>query len=86
MAINVKPAVNKYLEEMEQHGVVTQLPASTEHATGWISNLVITKKKWDETKIRVNMDMRHMEGAIAKTMWVIPTVEELRHELAGSVC
>ena len=48
---HLKPKVKEYLEEMEQHRVVTKLPASTEHATGWISNLVITKKKWDSNEI-----------------------------------
>ena len=30
------------------------------------------------------MDTRHMEEAILRTKFPIPTVEELRHEFAGS--
>ena len=84
MAMHLRQPVKEYLEEMEALGVVTPLPASEEHATGWISNLVVTKKKWDSSKIRVNMDTRHMEDAIVKAKYPIPTMEELRHEFRGS--
>ena len=84
MAIHLREPVKEYLEEMEKEGVVSRLPASTEHSTGWISNLVVTKKKWDPSKIRVNMDTRHMEEAIVKSKFPIPTVEELRHKFAGA--
>ena len=84
MAMHLRQPVKEYLEEMEALGLVTPLPSSEEHATGWISNLVVTKKKWDSSKIRVNMDTRHMEDAIVKAKYPIPTMEELRHEFRGS--
>ena len=81
---NVRKDLNEYLDEMENAGVITKLTLEDEHAGKWISNLVITKKKWDEKKIRVNLDTRHMEDAIIKSSWNIPTMEELRHEFEGS--
>ena len=32
----------------------------------------------------MNLDTRHREKVIVKSCWPIPTMEELRHEFAGS--
>ena len=83
MAVHLKGKVKNYLENMMKKGVITKLQPNADHAGGLVSNLVITKKKWDSSEIRVNLDTMHMEEVIVKTKWVITTVEELRHEFTG---
>ena len=63
----------------------------SEHATGWVSNVVITAKKYDasggeeedRSKIRVNLDMRQMEQAVKMVHLPIPTCDQLRHKFEG---
>ena len=58
----------------------------------WISNLVITDKKWDgpeartgdRIQIRANLDCRPLNEHCYQTHEPIPTTEELRHKLRGS--
>ena len=83
IAIHLKDKFKKHIEELKGVGVV-EGPLKSEEATGWISNVVITAKKWDTDKIRVNLDTRHMGDAIKQTHFPIPTVEQLRHNFAGS--
>ena len=59
-------------------------PLKSENATGWVSNPVITAKKWDDQAIRVNLDLRNMEKAVKTTHVPMPTAEDLRHVFKGS--
>ena len=59
-------------------------PLKSEDATGWVSNPVITAKKWDDQAIRVNLDLRNMEKAVKPTHFPMPTAEDLRHRFKGS--
>ena len=45
---------------------------------------MITGKKWDKEKIRLNLDTRTMKDAVKTSKFPIPTVAELRHEFRGS--
>ena len=72
-----------HLEELEQAGVITG-PLGPEYAKGWVSNVVICGKKWDSSKIRVNLDTRHMAAAVKSSHFPIPTSAELRHNFRGS--
>jgi hypothetical protein len=83
--------LKKHLDELLEAKVI-EGPLGSEHATGWVSNVVITAKKYDasggkeedRSKIRVNLDMRLMEQAVKMVHFPIPTAEQLRHEFEGS--
>ena len=77
------PRLKKHLEELKGAGVVSG-PLKSKDATGWVSNPVITAKKWDDQVIRVNLDLRNMEKAVRPTHFPMPTVEDLRHGFKGS--
>ena len=77
------PRFKSHLDELKAAGVVSG-PLESSEATGWVSNPVITGKKWDAQKIRVNLDLRDMEKAVEPTHFPMPSAEELRHRLAGS--
>ena len=103
MADNVKPVIQAprriplhYLEPLKQHlqemtdNDVIEGPLTEEEEGSWISNLVITDKKWDEKKpgerqqIRANVDLRPLNKHVYQTHEPIPTPEELKHKLKGS--
>ena len=90
----VKP-LEDHLEELLKEDVI-EGPLQQEEPGTWISNLVITDKKWDKnrsnkkegerTQIRANLDLRPLNDHVYQTHTPIPTMEELRHELKGSNC
>ena len=103
MAENVKPVIQAprriplhYLNPLKQHleelvaNDVIEGPLKEEEEGTWISNLVVTEKKWDEAKpgsrqqIRANLDLRPLNKHVYQTHEPIPTPEELRHKLKGS--
>ena len=63
-------------------------PLELEEPKTYISNLLITDKKWDSTKkhIRVMLDCQAANKDIYQTHEPMPTSEELQHELRGSHC
>ena len=79
-----------HLAEMIKEDVI-EGPLAEEEEGSWISNLVITDKKWDgaqeegrRTQIRANLDLCPLNTFIYQTHEPIPTPEELRHNLKGS--
>ena len=86
----VKP-LEDHLAELIKEDVV-EGPLTEEEEGTWISNLVITDKKWDEgvkkksdrVQIRANLDCRPLNEHVYQTHEPIPTTEELRHKLKGS--
>ena len=83
VAIHYMEPLRKHLDELLQNDVI-EGPLGSEHATGWVSNVVITGKGWDPNAIRVNLDTRLMEETVLPTHFPIPTSEQLRHEFKGS--
>ena len=100
---NIKPDIQAprriplhYLEPLKQHlkelveNDVIEGPLTEEEEGSWISNLVITDKKWDESKpgerqqIRANLDLRPLNKHVYQTHEPIPTPDELKHKLKGS--
>ena len=73
----------KKLQEMKENDLIEgRLPP--EECKGWIHNLVITKKSWNNEEVRINVDTKRMNEDIVQTKIPIPTTEELRHGLEGS--
>ena len=102
---NVKPVIQParriplhYVKPLEDHLAelakedVVEGPLVEEEEGTWISNLVITDKKWDDgvkragdrIQIRANLDCRPLNEHVYQTHEPIPTPEELRHKLRGS--
>ena len=86
----VEPLKDHLKELLEQD--VIEGPLAEEEEGRWISNLVITDKKWDtgaknpgdRVQIRANLDCRELNEWVYQTHEPIPTAEELRHQLKGS--
>ena len=84
-----RPVARHYLEPLKQHlqelleSDVIEGPLGSEHATGWVSNMVIMGKAWDTSKMRMNLDTRLMADNVKQTHFPIPTSEQLRHEFQG---
>ena len=102
---NIKPVIQPrrkiplhYVQPLEDHlkelmeEDVIEGPLVEEEEGTWISNLVITDKKWDgeskpegeRVQIRANLDCRELNEYVYQTHEPIPTSEELRHKLRGS--
>ena len=83
IAVHYAEKFKAHIAELKEAGVVSG-PLGSEYARGWISNPVISGKKWDASKIRVTLDTRHMSKAVTSTHFPIPTWQELRHNFSGS--
>ena len=83
IALHYVDRLRKHLDELKKEGVISG-PLGPEWARGWICNHVITGKKWDKEKIRVNLDTRTMKDAVKTSKFPIHMVAELRHEFRGS--
>ena len=59
-------------------------PLPAEECKGWIHNIVVTKKGWSSSEVRINVDTKKMNQYIIKKTIPIPTTEDLRHNLEGS--
>ena len=63
IALHYVDRLREHLAELKREGVISG-PLGPEWAKGWICNPVITGKKWDKEKIRVNLDTRTMKEAV----------------------
>ena len=81
--IHLMEPLKLQLDQFVKAGVI-EGPLGAEHATGWVHNVVISAKRWDKRKIRLNLDTRPMKNAIKKNGFYIPTVEQIRHHFSGS--
>ena len=76
--------LKKYLTELQDNDVIEgPLQGTLEEGT-YVSNIVITAKKWSKEEIRVNLDLRHVNDDIVQSYHPIPTPEDLRHEFRNS--
>ena len=83
LAIQYKEKLQDHIQELSSAGVV-EGPLESKDATGWVCNPVITHKKWSDTKIRMNLDLRSMKNAVKTTHFPMPTSAQLRHNFSGS--
>ena len=81
--IQFKEAVGKKLRYMVDNELI-EGPLPPRECTGWIHNMVITKKNWSTDEVRINIDTKRMNEHLVQTKIPIPTSEELRHNLYGS--
>ena len=78
-----KEPVAKKLADMKANGLV-EGPLKPHECTGWIHNMVITKKTWGTNEVRINIDTKLMNKELVQTKIPILSPEELRHQLEGS--
>ena len=71
--------VDKKLDELLKLDIIEEV---SERLSAWISPLVVASK--GDGEVRVCVNMRQANGAIARERHPIPTVEELLHDLNGS--
>ena len=76
---NVREKLEKELERLERAGIIENVYT----ATDWVSPIVLVPKR-NSSEIRMCVDMREANKAIKRTRHVIPTIDEIRHELNGS--
>ena len=87
--IHYRKPLQDHLEELIQ-GDVIEGPLQEEEEGTWISNLVITDKKWEgkpeenRVQIRANVDLRPLNQYVYQTHEQFPTFDELRHDMKGS--
>ena len=70
ISIHMMEPLKEKLVEFVQEEVL-----ESKHARGWVHNVVLTKKKWNERAISLNIDTRSMEKYVDMSHFPIPTSE-----------
>lgn len=84
VAFHYQDKLRKYLDEQISNDVLEgPIQGSLEEGT-YISNIVITAKKWSTEEIRMNLDLRQVNRDIVQSYHPISTPEDLRHEFRDS--
>lgn len=73
----IKDKLSVYLKELEEKGVVT----ACENPSAWISNIVIREKT--DRSLRICLDPKHLNEAIQRPYYEIPTTEMIAEQLTG---
>ena len=53
--IQLREATLRKLKELKDHDLI-EGPLETKDCTGWVTNMVVTKKRWNEDEVRINID------------------------------
>ena len=83
IAFQYKQLYKDHIEQLQKEGVVSG-PLHSKSARGWIRKVIITRKNWNDKKIKVNLDTRPMVNAVKTSHFPIPTPQELSHNFLGS--
>ena len=59
VALYLLQLLRQHLQELVLEGVI-EGPLPSDHAVGWVSNMVIESKCWDPSNIALTLDTRHM--------------------------
>ena len=76
--IQLREATIKKLKELKDNDLI-EGPLPPRECKGWLTNMVVTKKKWASDEVRINIDTKRMNDQLITTKIPIPTPEELRH-------
>ena len=76
---SVRSKLEAELEKLLEDDVIEKV----EEPTSWVSPVVITPKR-TANEIRLNVDMREANKAIPRTHTIMPTLEDITHELNGA--
>ena len=78
--IHYMDKLKKKVEELKKEGVIEGPLQGPLEPGSYVSNPVITAKKWSDNEIRLNLDLSDANADIVMSEHPIPTPEELRHE------
>ena len=76
--IKLRPRLKQELENMEKLNVITK----EESPTDWVSNIVIVERP--NKKIRICLDPHHLNKAVRRCHFQLPTLDEITSNLAGA--
>ena len=76
---SVRPKLEAELEKLLEDDVIEKV----EEPISWVSPVVITPKRM-ANEIQLNVDMREANKAIPRTHTIMPTLEDITHELSGA--
>ena len=79
--IHYTEKLKKKIEELKREGVIEGPLSGPLEPGSYVSNPVITAKRWSDEEIRLNLDLSDANEDIVMSHHPIPTPEELRHEL-----
>ena len=76
---HVRKQVERKLEQLESEGIIER----AEGPTPWVSPIVVVPKPHKPNEIRICVDMRALNKAIIRERHVIPTIDDVVHDLNG---
>ena len=79
--IHYTEKLKKKIEELKREGVIEGPLSGPLEPGSYVSNPVITAKRWSDEEIRLNLDLSDANEDIVMSHHPIPTPDELRHEL-----
>ena len=82
--IHYKQKLRKKIEELKREGVIEGPLSGPLEPGSYVSNPVITAKRWSDEEIRLNLDLSDANEDIVMSHHPIPTPDELRHELRNA--
>lgn len=78
--IKMRPKLKEELDNMIKLGVIQREDAPTD----WVSNIVIVERP--DKKIRVCLDPYHLNLAVRRCHFQLPTLDEIASSMSGAVC
>ena len=78
--IHYMDKLKKKVEELKREGVIEGPLQGPLEPGSYVSNPVVTAKRWSSEEIRLNLDLSDANADIVMSAHPIPTPEELRHE------
>ena len=76
---HVRKQVEKKLEQLENEGIVER----AEGPTPWVSPIIVVPNPHKPNEIRICVDMRALNKAIIRERHIIPTIDDVVHDLNG---
>ena len=78
---HLRKKVAEAIQQLEQDDIIEKVPDT--QATPWISPIVTVPKK-DGNSVRICVDMRKANKAIQRVRFLIPTMNDVSHDLNGA--
>ena len=78
---HVRKQVEDEINNLEQQGIIERVVGPTP----WVSPIVVAPRPKDSSRVCICIDMREANKAIQRERHVMPTVDDLIHDLNGAV-
>lgn len=76
--LKLRPRLKEELDNMVKLGVI----AREDGPTDWVSNIVVVEKS--HNRLRICLDPRHLNKAVKRSHFLLPTLDEIVSNLAGA--